>query len=477
VTLRQRLFLWYGGVLFATAVVLVLSVYLTVAHKVRGEFHQFLTDEYLEAVAITNEHIEDQRALRLAMETEMKGARFFRSVYRLYDLDKDEELLALSIEQEWIRKLPPFHIPEKEQELATVLLRSEGMDREAADEIHFLAGWPDKENRPNLLLNVGLCYDRVWLRLRSLRQNLFVALLVTMLLAGIGGHVLSSRGLKPIHQIATSLGSVSAHDLSYRLPEPEAQDEIGRIVESVNSMLKRLEDAFEQLRAFTADAAHELRSPLAAAKCRLDVALERQRTAEEYEDAIQDALDRLAGLGTLVDSLLLLAELDAKHGGQEHQRVKLCALLADIAEFFEVAAEQKGTRLTVMCPEGCTVTGNADLLRRLFSNLIENAIRHTPPGGTVGVETSCAEKGCIITVSDTGDGMSTEELGKIFRRFYRADSARTWRQGGAGLGLSICQKIVEVHGGTIDVESEEGKGTRFRVHLPGCQEDVRTASS
>jgi signal transduction histidine kinase len=113
----------------------------------------------------------------------------------------------------------------------------------------------------------------------------------------------------------------------------------------------------------------------------------------------------------------------------------------------------------------------------LLSNLIENAVRHTPAGGTVGVEASCAEKGCTIAVTDTGDGMSTEEVGKIFRRFYRADSARTWRQGGAGLGLSICQKIVEVHGGAIEVHSEKGKGTSFRVHLPSCQEDVRTASS
>jgi len=449
-----------------TAGLLVLSVYLTVAHKIRGEFHQFLTDEYLEAVEITNEHIDDLGALRLAMETEMKGARFFRSVYRLYDLDKNEELLALSIEEEWIRKLPPFHIPEKEQELRTVLLRTEGPDRESADEIQFLTGWPDKKNHPNLLLTVGLCYDRVWLRLRSLRHNLFVALFVTTLLAGIGGHVFSSRGLKPIHEIATSLERVGADDLSYRLPEPPAQDEVGRIVASVNSMLKRLEDAFQQLRAFTADAAHELRTPLAAAKCRLDVALERERTPEEYQDAIQDALDRLTGLSTLVDSLLLLSELDARHDHYEKGSVKLCDLLSDIAEFFEVAAEENGTHLTVTCPQDSTVTGNTDLLRRLFSNLIENAMRHTPPAGTIKVEASCTQTECTIAVTDTGDGMNSEELAKIFRRFYRADSARTWGQGGVGLGLSICQKIVEVHGGSIEVESEKAKGTTFRVHLP-----------
>jgi heavy metal sensor kinase len=466
VTLRQRLFLWYGGVLFGMAAVLVVAVYSIVAHKLKGEFDQFLLDEYREAVEITNGHLDDLSALERAIETEVRGARYFPFVYRLYDIDEGKLLLALATETDWLRSLPTVRTPHKDMESSAVLLGGEEEEREDRDEIHFLTGWPNKEDHSNLLLNVGLCYDRVWLRLCSLRYNLFMAFLVTTLVAALGGHLLASRGLRPIYEVAASLEQIGVKALSYRLPEPGVQDEIGRILQSVNSMLTRLEDAFAQLREFTADAAHELRTPLAAAKCRLDVALEQQRSTEEYQDAIRDALDRLASLGTLLDNLLLLAELEAKSDRHERQAVSLRELFTDISELFEVAAEQKGIRLTMSCAEDYTVTGNPTLLRRLFSNLTENAIRHTMPGREVRVEASCEDEQFTVTVTDTGVGMSTGDLAKVFRRFYTGDTARTPGKVGAGLGLSICHKIVEVHGGAIEVETQKGKGTTFIVHLP-----------
>ena len=235
---------------------------------------------------------------------------------------------------------------------------------------------------------------------------------------------------------------------------------------SVNSMLERIEDAFMRLKDFTADVAHELRTPLTAAKCRLDVAMELPRETGEYEDAIRDTLDRLAGLNTLVENLLLLAELDGEPERRERRDVRLGELLADIAEFFGIAAEQKDINLRVECTDQCVVSGNSTLLRRLFSNLIENAIRHTPPGGEVRLDTACDDGGCNITVMDTGSGLAPDDLAKVFQRFYRADSARTWGKEGAGLGLSICRKIVETHGGRIRATSERGEGTSLHVWLP-----------
>ncbi len=464
--LRQRLFLWYGGVLFVMGAVLVVAVYLVVAHKLRVEFGQFLTDEYWEAVQITNKHISQLDDLKQAVKLEVGGVRYFYFIYRLYDVDKAQFLLDLSSKEEWLGSLPAVRTPRNELERSVVLLGEERQHRESRSEIHFLTGWPDREKHPNLLLSVGLCYDRVWHRLGSLRDNLLLAFVITTVLASLGGHLLASRGLKPIHNIATSLEQVSASSLSYRLPEAETKDEIGRIVHSVNSMLERLQTAFQRLTEFTADAAHELRTPLAAAKCRADVALERQRETEEYEEALRDVLDRLTGLENLVDQLLLLANLDARPDDHKREHVNVQDLLADISGFFEIAAEQKGIEFRMDCAERCDVTGNPALLRRLFSNLIENAIRHTPPGGAVRVQTSWIDGGCNIAVTDTGSGLDPGHLDKVFQRFYRADGARTWGKGGTGLGLSICQKIVEVHEGSIQAHSEKGKGTSFSVHLP-----------
>ena len=489
-TLRQRLFLWYGGVLFVTGGCLCLVLYLIVAHKMRKEFYQFLTDEYLEAVQITNENLGNRRALKRAVLTEVKGVRYFPFVYRLYDLDKGEDVLMLATKKEWLQALPVVRIPQNEPDHTSVVSGEEGelvrlakkwlnrgrdetkrrrsifsADGEREEEIHFLTGYPNKKQHPHLLLQVGLSYERVHLCLSSLRHYLLATFFVAMALATVGGHLLASHGLKPVHQIAASLEQVDAGSISYRLPEPKAKDEIGRIVQSVNSMLGRLQEALQHQRDFTANAAHELRTPLTAAKCRLEVALERERGAGEYEEAIQDALDRLSGLNKLIEDLLFLANLDVRPDSYERQEVSLFDLLADITEFFGIVAEQKGINLRLACPSQCTATGNEALLRRLFSNLIENAISHTPPGGEIRVETSCTEGRCNIMVIDSGSGMDAKDLARIFQRFYRADDAGNWRKG-AGLGLSICKKIVEVHGGLIRANSERGKGTSFNVHLP-----------
>jgi len=465
-TLRQRLFLWYGCVLLMVAGLLVVAVYLVVAHKLNGDFRRFLTDEYLEAVSITSQYLDDLDRLQQAVMAEMKGARYYPTVYRLYDLDASRNLVTFSQEEKWLESLPPVQTADDEPVYSAILHGHKGQKRENRDEMRFLTGWVDRERLPNLVLQVGLRYNRVDKRLSSLRDNLAMVFLVTAVLALAGGHLAASRGLKPLHEITGSLEQIRARNLSYRLPESETHDEIGRIVRSANSMLDRIESAFLHLRDFTADAAHELRTPLTAAKCRLDVALERQRDAGQYQQAIRDALDRLSGLGTLVDNLLLLAELDAEPGRHERRDVHLYELFADIADFFGIVAEQNEINLSVVCADQCVVSGNATLLRRLFSNLIENAIRHTPLGGEVRLETSCTDSECEVTVTDSGPGLPPGELANVFRRFYRADSARTWGKEGAGLGLSICQKIVETHGGRISATSQQGKGTSVHVWLP-----------
>ena len=481
-TLRLRLFLWNSGALLVVGGLLVLVVYVVVAHKTRQEFYGFLHDEFDEAARFTARTLGDMPALRRSVRTEVEGARNFPMVYRLYDLEKHENVALMATRwEDQLRALPPPPIPGSRPAPTSAAVRPhdrsryDGFDPSQyimvvgegrGEEIRFLTGWVDKERHPELLLQVGLYYERIHLRLRALKGYLGLAFAASLALAAVGGYVLASRSLKPINQIATSLEQIDADNLSHRLPEPAVMDEIGRITRSANGLLGRLEEAFQRHSDFTADAAHELRTPLAAARCRLDVALERERGGAEYEQAIRDALEQLSGLNRLIENLLLLANLDARPERYQRGAVDLTGLLGGIVDLFGIAAEQKQVHLALDCPPDAGVKGNPTLLRRLFSNLLQNAIAHTPGGGEVSVQAVRSDSACTVTVADTGPGMAPKDLARVFERFHRADDSRSRDKGGFGLGLSICKKIVEVHDGVIKADSRPGEGATFTVSVP-----------
>jgi heavy metal sensor kinase len=493
VTLRQRLFIWYGSVVLVTGGLFVMTVYLLVAHHVKRDFYELLAHRYEEAARITKANLDDLRSLQSRLESEVRAERYFPMVYRLYDRPAGKDVLLLAAKHQKRYEMLP--VPDPGEGIAPttdhVVIGAKGsrfvlqQDWPAAPgssalpayptlvltyeeplEVCLLTGWLDKERHPGLILQVGLSYQTVSHRLRALREYFLLTFVVILVVGMAGAAMLTSRALKPIHDVAAVLEQMDAADLSYRLRETGAKDEVGRIVTSVNVMLGRLEQAFERLNSFTADTAHELRTPLAGAKLRLEVALDRQRDTKEYGEAIEDALAQLSELNKLIDQLLLLANLDARPEGYARERVDLCGLLADVVEFFVISGEQERVQLTLDCQPECAVTGNPGLVRRLISNLIENAISNTPPGGKVEVRAVRTEGGANIIVRDTGRGMEPAELARIFERFYRGEAARASRAGGVGLGLGICKKVVEVHGGIIKVESEPGKGTTFTVYLP-----------
>lgn len=491
-TIRQRLFLWYGGVLIAVCGLFVAEIYLLVSHKMRKEFYQFLSDEYQEAVHTTNRLLDDPEALAEGIRGEARSRRFFGMAYRLYDLSKREDIIVVAARREdLVRKMPAAHLsrdagggieieldgPSNGVRLFTVgadalpentsrnlIALTVGEDR--GGEIHFLTGLPDPDGHPELLLQVGLSYRRVYRRIASLLHYFIAGFAGTIILATLGGSLIASRALRPVSRVADSIEHTSARNFSNRLAEPRSRDEIGRIVRSFNNMLQRLEEAFQYLQDFTADAAHELRTPLARVKCGLQVALERERDAPEYQQAIQEALDQLSRLSKLVNSLLLLANLNANPDTPEgREQIDLRDMLGQICEFFGIAAHEVGIDLRLDCPRPCLLLGNPVLLRQLFSNLIENAIRHTPPDGHVRIGARCRPQGCEITVANTGSDLQQKDLDRIFRRFYTGVPARTGDEAGFGLGLSISRKIVEAHNGTITADIGDNKETTFRVVL------------
>ena len=296
-----------------------------------------------------------------------------------------------------------------------------------------------------------------------------------LLLAGLGGAFLADRALRPVRELSLTTARIGAEDLSQRLTIT-GEDEFAELSLTFNGMLERLQTAFgrmealitqkqrliEQQRQFTADASHELRTPLTVIKANTSLNLSGSPSPAEYHQSMED-IDRAATTMTrLVLDLLLLARADEEQLGRNKMLLPIADLLQGVAE----GVRRPGSApITVQADAGLEVLGNPDELARVFSNLLENASRHTPAQGQILVTAYLQGARTVIAVADTGSGIAAEHLPHLCERFYRVDAARTRADGGTGLGLAICRSIVEAHGGILTLQSEVGKGTTVTVLL------------
>lgn len=294
------------------------------------------------------------------------------------------------------------------------------------------------------------------------------------------GYWLAGRALQPVRIMSATARDISEHDLHRRIVlDLPPGDELGELAATFNAMLRRLEGAFEGLQRFTADAAHELRAPLALMRTQVDVMLRRERSVEELRASHESLLGEIERLSRMADQLLLLARADAGALAPRPESLDVADLLESIVDRWRPAARERGLALESRLPMDGAVDGDPDLLRRMFDNLLDNALRHTPPGGSVSV-TAAAEPstGWRIAVEDTGPGIDPALGAWIFERFTRADAARRRETGGAGLGLSLCAAIVRAHRGSIALErGEDGAGARFVVRLPAGSHPARRQHS
>lgn len=291
-----------------------------------------------------------------------------------------------------------------------------------------------------------------------------VAVLVVAVVAL--SYALAGRALRPVRLIAATARDISEHDLHRRVELRLPADELGELAATFNDMLARLEVAFDSLQQFTADAAHELRAPLALLQAELEVSLRRTRTPSEYADSERVALAEVERLRRLVNRLLILARSDAGALQPLIQRVDVGDLLEETAERWRHVAGARGIAIDVDLVDEGSLNGDPELLRSLLHNLLDNAVRHTPSGGRVDVSAELTDSTWHISVADTGAGIPADMRDSVFRRFTRGDAARTPSTGGAGLGLALCRVIAEVHGGRIAVDSNRAGGATFEVTLP-----------
>lgn len=328
--------------------------------------------------------------------------------------------------------------------------------------------------RPILLL-AAASLDSVAAALTVVRGAIFISLPLILVLAGLGGHLLSTRGLAPLASMAAQAKMITGRNLETRLDIGTPAEELQVLVVAFNELLSRLDQSFESMRRFVADASHELRTPLSIIRGEADVALSQERSTVQYQQSLAIVLDESRRLSRLVDDLLNLARADAGHVKLQVREFYLNDLLADCCRSVHGLAAVRN--ITIECRSGADLQfrGDEELLRRLVMNLLDNAIRYTPPGGKVDAALESDGDRVRIRVSDTGAGIPAEAAPHIFERFYRADKARSRQDGGFGLGLAIVKWIAESHNGAVELSSRNGAGSAFTVTLSREAEPVKRA--
>src|SRR5581483_91470 len=322
-------------------------------------------------------------------------------------------------------------------------------------------------NGRSYVVEMGLSSDDAFDTLRRFRSYLVMFAPLLLLLAAGVGYWISRRALSPVDALVRTARDVSGTNLSVRLEQLHTGDELQRLSDTLNEMLDRIESAFRRVTEFTADASHELRTPVSLIRTEAELALRRSRGEAEYKESLAHILFEAERTTILIEQLLELARSDSGREAVEIQPVDLRQTLGSIvAQWQQVSAARNIEFAANIGPQPAFVMGDEALLRRVTEILLDNAFKYTPSPGSVRLSLEQTENRAIIAVQDSGVGIATEDQGKIFERFYRVDKARSRAQGGTGLGLAIAQWIVSQHHGKISVESRLGEGATFRVEVP-----------
>jgi len=320
-----------------------------------------------------------------------------------------------------------------------------------------------------MLIRVARSEEPIRVQARRLLLMMLVTLPAVLVVAGAAGHVLARRALSPIQHMIFRAREITAERLGQRFANDEANDELGRLARALNDILTRIESAFEQLRRFTSDCPHELRTHLATIRSVGEVGLQKILTPDEYRNTIGSMLEEVDRLTSLVDSLLMITRADAGKLPLQRVAVSVMALAREAASLLEVLIEEKSLRLVFDGEERVEVEADRSILKQALVNIINNAVNYSPAGETVAVRVLIRDASeVMVEVEDHGPGISPDDQVKVFERFYRGGRAREGSPRGAGLGLAIAKWAVEANGASIGLVSVIGQGCTFRITLPRC---------
>jgi heavy metal sensor kinase len=328
------------------------------------------------------------------------------------------------------------------------------------------------------IVQVGSTLDEELETLDAFRKYLLMFAPLLLLAASAVGYWLSGKALAPVDALARTARTISGHNLSSRLEELHTGDELQRLSDTLNEMLARIEAAFLRITEFTADASHELRTPIALIHTEAELALRRSRDEPEYREALRHILLEADRTAKLIEELLTLARADSGGEALNIHPMDLRPTVRESASKWSQVASMRNLQFEDHSGmQQLIVMGDQSALRRVIDILLDNAFKYTPPPGKVTLSTEQENGHVIVSVKDTGIGIASEDQARIFERFYRVDKARSRAQGGAGLGLAIAQWIVQLHKGSIVLESQPGSGSVFRVEIPVTDSAVEQRSN
>lgn len=325
--------------------------------------------------------------------------------------------------------------------------------------------YPDKRN-PQYTVEFGELLDPVETMLDHVFLQMTLAFPLAVFIITAGGYWLVRRALSPVEQITSAAEQITQHNLGERLPVAETGDELESLSNSLNHMISRLDDAFQQTNRFLADASHELRTPLTILCGELEELTNDSRLDARQRERTLSLLSEALRLSKIVEQLLMLSRLDAGEAIVEWQQFDLAELVRSTAEQMNLLAEDKNISIKGKTGEVVLIEGDRSRLKQVVVNLLDNAIKYTSPHGSITWSVRGLDKHAVLEISDTGMGIPSEAMPHIFDRFYRVDKARSADGESIGLGLAIVKSILSAHGGEVEAESRAGKGTCFRVRLP-----------
>jgi two-component system heavy metal sensor histidine kinase CusS len=457
-----RLTLLYTSSALAILVLCTVVLYWVLASHLEEKNQQFLTDQLHVLRAILQEHPGDLNALEEEVQWEGTTRRFAKYYARILDADGKTWLESPDMG----KVMPPAFFPLPVgggQEL------EDGIERRSRRRRSYLllAAWAEvgHSGDTSQLLQVALDVSHDDAFLRDYRRKLAIVLLLGIVCSAGAGAAVAHSGMRPLEAIARAAQRITTARLHERIDPTRWPRELTALATALDEMLTRLAEVFTRMSEFSADLAHELRTPINNLMGEAEVALSRARTPEEYRQVLESSLEEYARLSHMIESLLFLARADRAEGQATRSLLDAFQEVEAVREFHEAAADDQGVE--VICQGKARLYTDPMLFRRAVSNLLSNALQYTPRGGTITIAVEeLADQAVEVSVRDTGCGIESEHLPRVFDRFYRADRARSHSPKGTGLGLAIVKSIMDLHQGTITIQSEPGKGTTVTLRFP-----------
>ncbi|ODS89986.1 MAG: two-component sensor histidine kinase [Devosia sp. SCN 66-27] len=451
-SIAARLTLWYA-VLSITLIVAAGSVmYWVLAERLRQEDDQLLAGRIAELRAILLLH----PASSAAFQEEVKREATMLPGIQVQVRDARGELVI---------EAPAAHAAIFDDRHLSLSKEERGTDWRSPDGGIYRVMSAQVAVGAGFTVQVAMSRSKEEELLAAYRRTLWLAISAALLIAVAAGYLIARREMRPVSKLAALVADLNAAELHRRVGDDDWPRELKPLATNFDQLLARLEDAFARMSQFSADIAHELRTPLHILQGEAEIALTRANSSDAYRTCIESAAEEYQRLTRMVDALLFLARAEQPDAQLDKKPLQLDREIAAVCDFYQAMADEQSVDLVVQGTG--QVMADAGLLRRALGNLIANALHHTPTGGQVVVEArDTPDRAAEIVVSDSGDGIAPEDLAHVFDRFYRADSARSRQGAGTGLGLAIVKFIMQLHGGTVSIQSELGRGTTVTLTFP-----------